>query len=219
MGRVKNLAHGSRGFLRQISTKFIAIKNISYIGVEENFNDKNIFVFYEKNIKKTKNFNINKLLLPFLNESLSLEEFSLFKKKFSVKKNYFITATRCSLNNIVYHSVSYSRKGTTDSYTICFMNDEKLESYGTIEKFFLFDNEIYACVKLFIEQNNARLLPDSNFLKKHVLSQFNNYFKILYKQSFRFDIINVENIVSKCILIKNNDIHVITKIPSVYKHD
>ena len=69
-----------------------------------------------------------------------------------VSKTYFLISERCYINNQMFHSLNYKRKGKINSYTICFESNQR-EHYGLIKIFLIYENKIYAFVKKYHIEN------------------------------------------------------------------
>ncbi len=56
-------------------------------------------------------------------------------------------SSRIRLNKSVFHSNEYERKGSSDSFTICFTNNNQ-EFFVEIDSFFEYENKHYCFIKV-----------------------------------------------------------------------
>ena len=93
-----------------------------------------------------------------------------------------LVSDKIKLDNRIFHSKKYSRKGNCDSYSISF-NYNSLIKYGQIDYFFEYNNEVYAVIQVFkIKPSISDILPGSsgdiyNLIKENNL--LDKYFKLV----------------------------------------
>ena len=159
-----------------------------------------------------------KILQPLSLRKLDHDELNLFKEKFDLelKENLVLTSDRLLKNNKVYHSINYTRKGKTNNYTICFLQNNK-ECYGEALKFFEFNQRHLVLIKKMYEND------DSTELNKYFLNEFlkfvnreslDFFFKYLSNKT-KVKLIDSSKIICKCLRIEN----FITKIEYDFEHD
>ena len=152
-------------------------------------------------------------------EPTELEQ-ELIEKETRKRLAHIIVADRMSLNGQVFWSKNYARKGNSDSFTIFFLFQQK-EAYGEILEFLEIDNSFYCFVLKFNSfENSSHILSkeDGYFYDVSYKILFNRFFK-LYEISNDIILINVNNILSKCIKVKNGSFNFITKISYEFEHD
>ncbi|CAF1297369.1 unnamed protein product [Rotaria magnacalcarata] len=126
---------------------------------------------------------------------------------------------------ILYHSLSYSRRQSSNSYTVC-VNDKRNSLKSVIkygECFFFFDmrNEPFMFFKRFTESKNLF----SSFLKPIEYIPYwdiyiNKYYQIVKHSSYELEIIPCSCIISKCISLKlDDDFSVFTPVEIETEHD
>lgn len=115
-----------------------------------------------------------------------------------------LEATRAKINNKIFHSLLYSRKGKTNSYTICY-NQNK---YANILYFFIFEGKIFAFIENLEVETNIRSIFDSvekRFIKYVNIKKFEKFYKIIRAWSYNQDIICVKDITCKSILVRTKE--------------
>ena len=75
---------------------------------------------------------------PFKREYLTKEEISFFEKKFNINlsNSLVLKSPRAKVKNIIFHSLSYNKRGNSNSYTVCF-DSCGFDVYCQIKCFFL----------------------------------------------------------------------------------
>lgn len=120
---------------------------------------------------------------------------------------------------MVYHSLSYQRRGSSMSYFVQYSKDDEKDLFGIIELFFTCNNKNYAL----IHNHSLKNLFTDYFLssKYHsiLLKALNMYFYVLNRTSTFSDIVIVDNISNMCIVFTFDDSLVVTPLSSSYEHD
>lgn len=151
-------------------------------------------------------------------KSLNEIEKLLLNTIVSLKTNYAIMSERAYCNKRLFHSKSYNRKGNSNSYTISYLDDLK-KSYGDIEYFLQIGNKILAVVTKHEILENNNFLPDScGFFFEIVSKYIFNYFQLI-KFTNSLNIINVNSIKNRCIIIETEDKTFITELEYEFEHD
>jgi hypothetical protein len=89
---------------------------------------------------------------------------------------HVIESSRIRIGSKILHSKIYNRKGSTNSYTICFDNKNKTE-FGEIQYFLEHEEQVFAKLNVFTTLNNY-VQPDK------ITSYFYEIFEKLYNQFY-----------------------------------
>jgi hypothetical protein len=86
------------------------------------------------------------------------------------------------------------------NYTVAYQSEQK-RKVGIIQNFFKIKNSIYCIIsKLEKYKNIIELNEETQF----VIDNLDRFF-LICKRSENFDLIKIENIVSKCVLLQHNE--------------
>jgi len=213
--------NGTRGFIGQISRKIILEKGFKYKLEEGTFKNDNLKILVSKLRNEISEVNDkNRMCKPFrhfLNKS-ELELFkSLFKKDY--KDAFFEISSKCFIEDSLFHSLLYSRKGEVDSYSICFKFRNK-EHFGKITKFILVNKKIHAFVNKYeMDREFHEKLPDlpsqyglkkdSNF---RILNElFASYYHCFDENKYILKLVPIEDIICKCLVVYSKESSFFTK--------
>ena len=75
-----------------------------------------------------------------------------------------INSNRCKINNHVFHSLNYLKRGKTNSFTVSFDKNNE-EKFCFIKNFFSLENDIYAVVNILSVDNNLYFSLSLKFSK------------------------------------------------------
>ena len=115
----------------------------------------------------------------------------------------------------VYSSLVENGYRKTQDYTIQFRNQSGELSFGIIKRFFYHGPNIFAIVHVFEKSIN---FMENFFKRKEYSYKFNEFYSIAnLKKSC--DVINIKQIISKCILLKDDNIFFISLCVDVNDHD
>jgi hypothetical protein len=185
------------------------------------FESEELFNFANKVMKP--NFevphNCNELLNPTIRK-LSSEEISMIEAKTKCQYTHANVSDRISIKGCVYWSKNYAKKGKSDSYTICFQH-KKSQYFGEIIEFLELNNKFYCLVSPFqIANKFIDYLPQSDcyFSELSQKDLFERFFYI-FEYSTKIILINCDNILNKCIVVKNENLKFITRIMYEFEHD
>jgi len=214
---LKNLLHGTKGFINQISKQIFLYKNLKTSFYDTKFENNDLKDYIEKKLCINSNRLETRLLGKY--ERIIIDNYDklLFLSLFKIDINYAVKSDRVYSKKRLFHSKSYSRKGNSNSYSISFIENSNV-SFGDIEYFLEFDKIIYAvitkhCVKEFSTMpQSCGLFYD--FSKKY----FSRYFKLIEYSDIKH-IINVNYIKNKCILIDNESSIFLTELEYEFEHD
>lgn len=95
--------------------------------------------------------------------------------------------------------MDFDQKNRSNNYTIQYNNN----NFGTIMLFVKINNKKYIIVDKFQTAKDIKFDKTGNFDVNRALQKYNNFFKIVISQNV-LDLICLENIVAKCILITIN---------------
>ena len=170
----------------------------------------------------------NRMCNPF-RHLLNKSELELFKSLF--KKDYedcfFEISTKCFIEDSLFNSLLYSRKGEVDSYSVCFKFGNK-EHFGKITKFILVNKKIHAFVnkyemdrefheKLPASPSQYGLKKDNNF--KILKEIFASYYHFFDENKYILKLVPIENIICKCLVVYSKESSFFTKIAYEFEHD
>jgi hypothetical protein len=131
-----------------------------------------------------------------------------------------IESTRIRLGSKIFHSKNYNRKINTNSYTISFQSMNKIE-FAEILYFIEYNNQVFAKLNVYSTSTNY-CLPDKigSFLYDAFEKIYKNFYSLIDIDKCREDIILVNEIKHKCIMINymKNFYH-ITSVIYEYEHD
>lgn len=214
------MIHGTRGFANQVTQTIIRNKNFFY-AFERKFvsKDNMIHNFIDAQLNKNDNYKSYQLVYPIIRKNLSENLIDRFRQKFYIdlRKDSVVTSSRCIVNKIKYHSISWSRNEKKNDHTVCYNSDN--ESYGMIEYFFEFEEICYAIVNVLSLQKNIDKIikkPDRLINSKN----FSHFFKLIdYTKEIRQTVIRVNSIICKCLIINTEVGDFLTKLEYDYEHD
>lgn len=213
--------------MSQLTRKVIINKNFHADLVDLNFKNKDLdnFVWSKTEFLGYKKHKIeNELIAPFQKKYLNKNELELFEKKYNinVSNSPVLTSTRCKINNQIYHSIDYRRKGNTNSYSVFFFDNDQ-EKIGNIHNFVEIDGKIYVFIKEFETLSNIDiLLPkslDIRFSQFINNDSFQKYFKFLDKTRTELNLIETKFVNKRAILIENKHRLFCSKLVYDFEHD
>ena len=89
--------------------------------------------------------------------------------------------------------------------------------YGKIKKIILINEKFFLLITK-LETENLKILQKLNDTNLNsALSSFHNYFKS-FKETSDFDLVDIDEVLIKCIILCNEDFHMITHCVS-FEHD
>jgi len=217
---MKNLLHGTRGFINQISSQLFLYKNMRTKFSEIIFRNEKLKDHLEKHLNLYKNENDTRLTGTIERRNFNENDKLLFDSLFRIEMENILMSDRAYCNKILFHSYSYKRKGNCNSYTISYIEND-LMFYGDIQYFFKHNNAIYALIlnHEVADISTYKMLPSSSFFYNVTTNHLKRYYKLIKKyNSFKY-IINVDIIKSKCMVIDNKIERFITELELEYEHD
>lgn len=226
LGNLSNFLHGTRGYIDQISRQIFLFKHISSSLKKENFENDSIkeflgarFQSFEHNSNK-----INKYALIGTLEKRQMNclEKNLLSSYSAINFNSVLICDRIKLKSRIFHSISYSRKGNCDSYTISYTN-ENLIKYGQINYFLEYNGHLYAAIQVLkIKDCIRHILPSSTGYIYETIKDylFEKYYKIIdHELEKELALINVDCIQNRCLLITSPEFTFITELKYEFEHD
>ena len=138
--------------------KYLSNSNFYSAVDADNFTNQELFNFTHSVVKMNKTIK-DQLVPPISKDRLSHEKSLVFKEYFGLSSSSnVLTANRCVINNKMYHSINYTRKGRTNSYTVSF-SYRGSKQFGDIEHFLEVNGELYALLKVFPIINSEFSFP------------------------------------------------------------
>jgi hypothetical protein len=221
---MKNLISGTKNFAQQIARKMQTSKNFTCLVKEDEFCNKKLYEFTTGIFKKkTSKYSSNRMYNSY-RDSLTEKEFLLIMEIDENSSNLFEVSNRCYVNNQLYHSLSYTRKGSIDSYTVCFINN-KNEHFGKVIKYVLVNKNIYAIIeKYHINKNFDDFPPISKILgntinTKRIKDFFLKYYYCFDENRPILKLVPISCIVCKCLIVYSKTCSFFTKIAYNFEHD
>lgn len=213
---LKNLLHGTKGFINQISNQIFLYKDLKLKYEQLDIRDTNLSHFLSNKItiknKETCVYGtIENILIDNVIKKILLD-------KYNIDKSYVCKSDRLYIKNKLYHSKSYSRRGKSNSYTISYQI-EKIKHFGDIEYFLEVDNKIFAMINKHKIVNNLNVLPiSSGFFYEIAKNNFYKYYNII-EYTNTLDLIDINCILNRCIIIDNKKNIFITELTYEFEHD
>ncbi len=216
---LKNLLHGTKGYINQISTQMFLFKSLPNLLKETESENVELNTFISKKINIIHNNNNNKTSLvgSLLNRKLNSEESNLLKYNYNISDKYALISDRFLINNKMFHSKKYSRRGNSNSYSISYLLDNEI-NYGDIEYFLEINNNFYAFITKHTLIDDYKIPESSGFFYNMVKKYFSYFFKVI-SYSNDFDIIECKTILNRCIIIENKKEIFLTELKYEFEHD
>jgi len=133
LSNIKNLLHGSKGFLNQITKQLFLFKNLRDNIHAESFLNDELRQFILKKLDNIEN-NRSELIGTANKRNLNLREKDLLYKNFNLDYNCAVISDRAKIEGKIFHSKLYSRKGACNSYSVSYIKNNRI-SYCDIEYF------------------------------------------------------------------------------------
>lgn len=217
------MIHGTRGFINQVTQTVVCNRNFNFY-FEKMFDSNNqIHQFIHSRLTIRKSYKPFELVIPIIRKNLSNYQVERFRQKYNIDltEETVITSSRCIINKIEFHSLSWSRSNKKNDYTICYRSEEN-EAFGMIEFFFEVNENIYAIVNIIpIEKNLKKIFKPNNFEKFVNEKNFTCFFNLIDDKNLnnRQTIIKTTSIICKCMIIPSEIGKFITKIAYNFEHD
>ncbi|CAF1035272.1 unnamed protein product, partial [Brachionus calyciflorus] len=126
---LKNKMHGTKGYLNQLINQIDNQMTFNSMLKPENFKSQQFYSYSYKNSNnfKLENFDIDQLLHPFTKKILNLNDQKIFNSFFGNEKDSLnvVCAYRLYFEKRLYHSMQFSRKRNSNSYTVSIEIDGK----------------------------------------------------------------------------------------------
>ena len=205
------LFFGTNNIAQQIAAN---LKLKTFINRDCNTNDilNNNLKNFLKDMDKHQSLNENKILLSKYTtlDNLDLIEKNLIKSIASLNTVNIPYGTRAIINKIKFSTYSEDVQFKNQDYTVRYLKDKQIK-YGLIRRFYQISNTIYAIVQCFSKKKN--FVNDS--IMEHEL---NKYF-LICQLNDELEIINVNNIEKKCIILKHEEEFFISIANLLNEHD
>jgi hypothetical protein len=216
---LKNLLHGTKGFIDQISKQIFLFKNLQGTFNDTNFNNNVLYEFIERKMHLKRNELETRLYGKLEKIKTNKLEEELLSKIYNLRCKIAVKSDRAFSKKRLFHSKSYNRKGNCNSYSVSYSEDENV-FYGDIEYFLETSNKIFAFLnKHNLKKNPDTILPPSTgFFYNIVKNNIFNYYKVI-EFSKDVHLINIECIRNRCIIIKIEEIILITELEYEFEHN
>jgi hypothetical protein len=218
---LKNILHGTRGYLNQLSKQIFLSKEIGNKITNEYFQNDILLARINQIFNKSHKIRIDHLLGSIQKRKPNEKEKKIFNDKYNLNlsSKEVLIGERLVIKKRLFYSKLYKKKGQYDSFSVCYNEGDNL-LYGQIEYFIEIESKFYAYINLIqIKDNLEEILPKSHgifytFVKKFFISFFQ---PIDFTKSF--DLIDCSSIENRCIIINNQDLMFITRLLYEYEHD
>ena len=200
----------------------MASKAIDKILEEEKDFDEKLHDYASAILERTKTRSVNELIGPFNRIILPLKFAELFANKFqqNFKTYEFLTSEKCYINKKLFHSFNYKRKGNLNSYSICFLYENR-EHFGDILTFVDFQNNLYGILKVYKILDINLVLPKCPALFESFITpvELETYYQLIDINSFVYKLINCNFFLHKCFVINNGKNIFYSKLSYDFEHD
>lgn len=126
---------------------------------------------------------------------------------------------RCRIRSLVYHSLLYSRRKSSNSYSVEYEDAQSCRSYGQISYFFNCQGHHFAIVK-----RHRRLRGfDDDFKSSGYFGLLkipvNRFFSRVHRECNEWMSVPVSRILHHCIVIQSRDSLIFTPVSQCNEHD
>lgn len=152
------------------------------------------------------------LLNPKREKRLTQHESRLIELETKKRFDQVTIADRLCVNGSIYWTRNYASRTSSDSFTICFLFNQR-EYYGQILEFFQIDKSFFCFVSKFNVLDSSAILPKINsyFCEVSCNILFDRFFKLI-EISDEILLVNCNNILHRCIFVNNGNLNFITKV-------
>jgi hypothetical protein len=202
---LKNFLHGTKSYMNQISNQIIVYKQLSKQFRELKNKKDDLYAFTASHFTlKSEHSQPIELVGSIIKRKLNNFEIFLFKRKFHIEPICATTVSRIRINNKVYHSIKYDRRGVSDSYSVMYARKNNYK-YCQIVEYIQIGDKFYALI------NKMKVIIDNPILKNgsgvffSLLTRdnlFNDYFKLVNIDD-SISLISCEKIMRRCIITNN----------------
>ena len=126
---------------------------------------------------------------------------------------------RYRTKHMVYHSLLYSKRGSSISFFVHYSEDGEPDLFGSVELYFTCANKSYALINQYGVKNLFTDYFASSKYHVQLLKATDAYFHVLDHTSTLQKIVLVEQIKTMCIVFDFSDSYVVTPVSSSYEHD
>jgi len=213
---LKKMLHGTKGFVNQISNQIFIYKQLPTLITQHKFNNNFLgeFVCKKMNVITSKK---QGLIGTIKKKNFSCEIKNILEDNFNLKCHEAVISDRIFLNNKTFHSLSYSRRGETNSYSISYKTNDEIK-YADIEYFLEINNKFYALINIHNVITNSVLPESTGYFYDIVRKYFSNFFKVIQFSS-DYEVIDCECILNKCIIINSTNDIFLTELKYEFEHD
>jgi hypothetical protein len=126
---------------------------------------------------------------------------------------------RCMINNQCYHSLLYTKRQSTVSYFVSYIDDHGRVSFGSIELYFTCGGKAFAL----IDHHPVRYPFSDNFLSTSYYPLLSNlidvFFHVLEPKSSTFHCVPTGNVSNFCIVFEGDQSLIVTPVSTAFEHD
>lgn len=182
-------------------------------------------------LENTKNHDIKQFIKTHFDKSIVNEDRLICPKKITkidLKENEISLLNQVDVNQFIYQSYGAEinrqkfftkeycyNNNSYNCYTVEIIDDLKEKYYGIITNVLLINNKIFFVVNILEILNNNLLYNSNDLVIKRNLSLFFN----LVEETSTHVLCPGSNIIRRCILIKNNNLQIITPFSTQNEHD
>lgn len=126
---------------------------------------------------------------------------------------------RCIIDGKMFHSLLYTRRGSTVSYFVRYRHHPNENSFGKIHFFFSFKEETFALI-----ENHSAKDKFSHFFSHSRYSQLlsksiDSFYCVLSKDFSSMHCVSVNSIENHCIVFERPDCLLVTPLSTYHEHD
>ena len=136
-------------------------------------------------------------------------------------RDCFSIYRRFIINQQMYHSLIYNKRGRSISYFVQYFSDERYPQFGTIEFFFALksENKSYACIHEYCVQKKYSSYFEESKYFDILRRPLDSFFFVIENHSKRKSFVSTDLIKKHCIVFKMNDCTIITPVSAYNEHD
>jgi hypothetical protein len=143
---LKNLLHGTKGFIIQISSQIFLYKQLPSLINNNNSKNSSLNEFVCKDLNNFHSIEVN-FKGTVKRKKFSTEIKKFLQENFCIKSDEANFCDRIFIKNKTFHSKSYSRRGKYNSYSISYEENSMIK-YADIEYYLEINNKYFAFINL-----------------------------------------------------------------------
>ncbi|CAF1368385.1 unnamed protein product [Rotaria sp. Silwood1] len=126
---------------------------------------------------------------------------------------------RCVIKSQTYHSLSYPKRQSTNSYFVKYTNDRRDTLFGAIELFFTYKDSTLALINNYPNEHLFSDVFASSSYHSSLSKYINTYFYLLQAKPSSFHYVPIHKILNICVVFEKDDFIIVTPISQAYEHD